>query len=443
MVLEGYGSHGIVLSSPRIPLEDENYEDVIRLNQVSKILYYEHKYSFYPSFQDDFEREYIPINELSIKYSFIFNKEYFILTIGGGIIDKKLLIEKFKENNLYGYNWLSKSSYIYHIINNILHGKKKIYQLIYEKADKINLDFDNFLIKINNILNILNLSNSNGFFFDDIKLENIVIHENKIKIIDISEPLNTNNSIEYIINKIEESKFYYIFYYPYNTISNILLYDYIGKINLIGKKDKKKNNENNNDYNENNDYNNDYHSLLYLKYYEFKSNIDYKINLLEKLVKLTNIYLPKFKIRLSLLNYCNIDNIKSYEELETLFEYKEITINILSDSLKKIYLIESKVDIIQNKKMINIIINGYKKIIDKYIINLKDKINFLLENINIYSYGFIFLEWLSKNADIITKSKNFERNFSIYLNTILLCCSNIIIINDDIFFSFTKYTNLK
>ena len=39
MVVEGKGSFGIVFSSPRIPTKEENFEDVIKLNQVSKILY--------------------------------------------------------------------------------------------------------------------------------------------------------------------------------------------------------------------------------------------------------------------------------------------------------------------------------------------------------------------------------------------------------------------
>ena len=40
MVVEGKGTYGIVLSSPRIPILDEEYEDIKSLNQVSKLLYF-------------------------------------------------------------------------------------------------------------------------------------------------------------------------------------------------------------------------------------------------------------------------------------------------------------------------------------------------------------------------------------------------------------------
>lgn len=39
MVVLGRGSFGIILSNPRLPMIDEKYDDVINLNQVSKILY--------------------------------------------------------------------------------------------------------------------------------------------------------------------------------------------------------------------------------------------------------------------------------------------------------------------------------------------------------------------------------------------------------------------
>jgi hypothetical protein len=60
MVVEGFGSFGIVLSSPRIPLIDESTEDILNLNEVSKILinYSHQKKSYLPADDDDIKKEY-------------------------------------------------------------------------------------------------------------------------------------------------------------------------------------------------------------------------------------------------------------------------------------------------------------------------------------------------------------------------------------------------
>lgn len=48
MVVDGNGSYGIVLSSPRISLANENYEDIKELEQVSKLLYHMVGNKYYP-----------------------------------------------------------------------------------------------------------------------------------------------------------------------------------------------------------------------------------------------------------------------------------------------------------------------------------------------------------------------------------------------------------
>jgi hypothetical protein len=84
MVLEGKGSFGLVFSSPRIPIINEKYEDVINLNQVSKLLYKCENKKYYPETQNNIVKTFDNVLELVKDYPHIFCDENFILPIKGG-----------------------------------------------------------------------------------------------------------------------------------------------------------------------------------------------------------------------------------------------------------------------------------------------------------------------------------------------------------------------
>lgn len=76
------------------------------------------------------------------------------------------------------------------------------------------------------------------------------------------------------VKKIVEAKFHDIMYFPYDTLSLILLYEFIGKINKICYL----NNEN-------------YNKILESNTVECTTYIKYKLSLFDNLVLLWNKYL--------------------------------------------------------------------------------------------------------------------------------------------------------
>ena len=98
MVVLGCGAYGMVLTEPRIPNMNEDYTSVISLNQVSKKLFNEITDTNYiPANAYEFDLEYTSIIELIKKYPNIFDSKYFMLPIGGGVIDKKKFFNEFKK----------------------------------------------------------------------------------------------------------------------------------------------------------------------------------------------------------------------------------------------------------------------------------------------------------------------------------------------------------
>ena len=427
MVVLGCGSSGIVLSEPRIPVINENYSDVIKLDQVSKILYIKNKDEQYvPAKFNDFEIEYTNIKKIIEENNDIFNNNYFLIPIDGGIIDKKKFIEEFNKGDIYCFNWLSKSKSYYNILNSLLNESDDLYQIIYDKGTKISTNIFVFLDKIINIKNILEIANKKGFYFDDIKLENLIYHDSNIKIIDFSEIINLNLSYDKIVEQITNSKFNCVYYFPYNTISNLLLYEYINKINKIGYLN----------------INTNYFSLLYTNSIEYAINVKYKIKLINNLSWIFNKYLPNYKIKIKLLNYKFIDKINSEEDFQNLSEFESINMEDFTYSLlnilafEKIYFNEYE----NNKTIINNTIKCYKNLIDKmYLDNKKQKIEFLLKNINIYSFGFIFVNWLYKNLNYIVNNSDLKIQLIKMFDIIILYCTNIILIDDNLYFAYPVY----
>ena len=240
------------------------------MNQVSKLLYYIVDNKYYPEKKEHIINSYDNIIKLVKEHPDIFNNDNFMLPIKGGYIDKFKFVLEFNDKELdYGYNWLSNSKKYFDIIQQLISHSDDVFQIIYEKGTPINYDFDAFIFRMNDIYNTLVLCNKKGFYLDDLKYVNLIVHNDKIKIIDFDEPINLNILIDECEKKIAEAKFHNIMYFPYDTLSLILLYDFIGKINKIG-----------------NLINGNYYKILESCTYEFTENVKHKLSLFDNLVLL-------------------------------------------------------------------------------------------------------------------------------------------------------------
>jgi hypothetical protein len=431
MVVEGIGSFGIVLSSPRIPLIDESTEDILNLNEVSKILinYSHQKKSYLPAEDDDIKKEYENIINLVSSNPEIFNQNNFLLPLSGGYINKNKFIKNYNESKYFNFEWLSCSTKFLNILNNLLSNKnKEIFQIIYPKGQKINLSSKNFIIMMSNVLNTLYIANRNGFYFDDLKLDNLLIHDNKIKIIDFAEPINLNNKIEKVKKQILESKLMSIFYFPYNIISNILIFEYIDKLNIIGKIE-----------------NNDYHKLIFNNYLVFNNNIEYKKKIIYDFINLWEITLPYFKVKMNVLSGEIINDFDNdLDEIYSSMEIIEIDFKIFKKSIEiflnyDLYYVSLYSNIYHNNKLItNNFVEIYKKFLEKTKKSNIEKLSYLLGKLNMNSFGTIFLQWLNKN---LTKTK-IETLKKIISVTCLSCLDTIIVENQFIFISMVNYSDI-
>lgn len=429
MVVLGRGSYGIVLSNPRLPIICESFDEVINLNHVSKILYdttyKDNKKVYIPCSLTDFDYEYKDIIKLSQDYNQIFNYEYFILPIKAGILNKEEFVNKYNNSDKnYNFEWLSKSITNLKIINELLQNPNDIYQIIYEKGEKITSDINIFMNGIKNIFEIIKISNGAGFFFDDLKLDNLVLHNNKIKMIDFSCPINTNFTDEKIIKQIIDSKLKIINYFPYCSLVNIMLYENINKINLIG---------NMKNYN--------YYSLLYLHKLEYESNVKYKINQIHKLLYLSNKYFEDYYVEIRLINYKVFNKIKCIQDIYLYSDMKKINLSDFSSSILELLLYDNNnlENNYANINLINEIFIAYGELVNKLHhdqSNWIEKITFLLKNINLYSFGFIFVDWIVKNVNSKTDINLVKDKLIKIFNIIIYTCTNYIILDNDLYFSF-------
>ena len=421
MVLEGYGSYGIVLSTPRIPLNNEDYDNIKNLDQVSKILYSEKHGNYTPSTKENINYEYFDVIKLHLNYTYIFNSNYFMIPINAGIINKVNFINKM---NKYNYSWMSNSKICYNILYDLIKSKDNIYQIIYERGEKIKLNLEVFFEKIKNIYKILKLSNYNGFFFDDFKYDNLILHNIKIKIIDYSEPINTNKTMQEINVQLIKSKLNNIFYFLYPIIPNILLYELISNLDLISSVNVE---------------NDNYSYLINNVYTEYYININYMKKLLDNLCRTCKINDCDTFIEIVVLHYTKINDITCYDDLESKYEKITVTMETFIQSLKLILFSKINFYDLYNKNIINLTINYYKKLISKIYPTQNEQINFYLKIINIYSFGILFLEYIHKNKDLSKKSIDIKNILEKISSLIIKCCSPILIIDDDIYYSFPKY----
>ena len=451
MVVEGKGSFGIVFSSPRIPTEEENYEDVIKLNQVSKILYYIIDNKYYPEEKENFKKTYDNILQLIEEYPNIFNDENFILPIKAGYINKNELALKYKNNEFgLGFDWISKSTNNMNILNQLILHNDEIYQVVYEKGTPIKYNFDTFLLKMTDICDLLFLCDKNGFYFDDLKYHNLIVHNDKIKIIDFEEPINLNLPETEYTKMIDESKFFNIMYYAYDTISNLLLFEFTDNISRLCYYETQ-----------------NYYKILddninkYSKYVEYKLYIyNFLTNLWKKHINDYTVSVDAFDLELFKMK--EIDTLdfnyhfESNNHKKMIFDSKKsikIDLNTFVESMSIIHVCfiikDINSSIYDNSELvdtINEILSLNKKFIKLTQKNKKDILSYLLSNINICSYGFTYLSWLKINIDNEIKNISLDkRNLMLkkIIDIIVNCCLNFVIIDKKIYLLDRNYENLK
>lgn len=444
MVILGSGSFGIVISNPRIPIIDETYSDIIGLDEVSKILYTESKSSenshnstfnsnnleYYPADYEEFKFEYDDIIEFSNKYCFIFNNNYFMLPVKGGMINKEKFVKKFNTCEEYNFSWLNNSKNYFKIFKELFSSNLNLYQIVYKRGNKINLDIENFFVKILNVYECLKIANNAGIFFDDIKYENLIYHEEKIKIIDYSCPLDTNDNFENLIKNISKSKLFNIYYFPYDAISNVLLYEFADQIETI--------------YFIKYDF--EYYKLIFQNYIEFESNVNYKRKIIDYLYELCETIIPDYKVKLKLIDFEDIQNLDIGLTSENVQNYLKTIYIGWNELLESIDFLTGK-NLInkKNELVVNKLIQTYKKYFNILYKEKKNRIISLLKKINLYSYGIIFIDWISKNKKkfIENKDMDYSGSFKRFLNIIGYCCSNFLIVENKIYFSNYDYNNIN
>lgn len=440
MVILGCGSFGVVLAKPRIPLDNERLDDIVDKNQVSKLLYTrDSKGIYHPAEHDEFDFEYTNVLELANKYPNVFSPNYFMIPINGGPINKEKFCFEFTNNERYNYrSWLGGSRNNYKIIHNLITSPKELYQVIFDRGEKVSSNTHEFLTRIINVKNALDIAFLNGFYFDDIKLENLITHDNTIKIIDFSLPINLgfsdNNESELednftekfskCVEQIAESKLNHIYYYPYDVVSNLLLFDYIERMDLIGKIGKIGTSETGKNY----------YSLMYIMSEKFHSNISYRMKMFKNLLLVGDKYLHDYSTQIKLFDLKLLNMVENEEDVLRLSEYKTINLDDFTYYNLRIMTFDTDNygEYTHNENIINNMIMYYHQYIEKiYRQDKLKKINFLLKNINSYSFGFVIVSWLYENMG--HSYIRFTEDLSKLFDIIIMSCTNVIILNENFY----------
>ena len=393
--IEGNGTYGVVYSNPRLPYlkkfkfykkiinnennncdidtsnnsdidnnddlsngeedkDDYNSDDFLK-NEVSKLFF-------------DFDCYQTELQEyIYILSNYNIPSEYFNIPLNYGITNKKFIF-----NNSTLFNYLKTKKKIKDIY--LLYLKSK-YQITYLKGIKIEkIDIYNNFNKNENILFAVKFLNNNNYLFDDLKNDNLLFFNNKIKIIDFSTIIHIN---DITLTKLKKSMLTTVYYHIYNPIFNSLLY-YYAHLNE-------------------NKFISVYNIIKNINYLEKDDdNINY-IFYSKNLVKNTYDFITIFD---------KINNIKK--------NYKDIYFYLYQENKDNYY---------------NIILNNFIEYFNnKYNNNINNIIKDLISRINIYSLGIIFLEYIH--------TYSYQKpNNNIFINEIFdifkLCCLQFNIINND------------
>ena len=188
-----YGSFGIVVSNPRIPLESETYDKINTSYEVSKLFFDE------KSFIDEIEK-YSKLKSILDHSMFLFEKSY-------GLSNINNLIEN--SQTIYTREWYKCGLNMYEIYSinryldyNIFIESSKIYQIVFDCMITLDdLDFNTSNLKEickENLISIIKFLHDNNLYVDDFKKENIVYNDqtNKFMLIDLTSIVTLQEVIE-------------------------------------------------------------------------------------------------------------------------------------------------------------------------------------------------------------------------------------------------------
>ena len=446
-IVEGRGSYGIVVSNPRVAFKDEHFVDVILIDdEVSKIFITKDS-------EINMITEIELYNKIISNHTDIITHDNYMLPIKYGEIDK--LSFSNKSNNWF-YD-INNNNYKQILNNNIL-TVNKLYQITFNKGTPIDYNLSDFLIKILDIINCVKINIQNNLYFDDLKLNNLIKHDNKIKIIDFSSLIDLNGLSENeVFGNIMKSFLYEHFYIINNPIVSILLSTKNIKNNKIIK-----------NYIEMVYINNDNYEK-YLKnnyYYRFLYKIDKSIYITLDIYNITTQKIESINVNNTyLINYFNVlhsyiiknnidllkDKINSLDKQTNDSIYKMIelkknnNINEINELNEKITEYLLNIDKLKEKKeTLSEYYNRYIQDIRLYTDCLFHKLSNILDNLGkrykllelsqIYMIGMIFMFKLNNYFEL-NNSYNVEL-VKKYLKIISMCClifgkTN----NDDLFYT--------
>jgi hypothetical protein len=257
------------------------------------------------------------------------------------------------------------------------------------------------------------------------------LHNEDIKIIDFEEPINLNLPDNEYIEIVLNSKFNSIMYYPYDVISNVLLYEFIGEIDKIGNLEK-----------------NNYYNLLLVNAHEQSDNVMCKIKFYDTMIEIWKKYAPELFFELDVydVEMLNVETNKKMFRLDV--ETFEKSIKIIYDGYflsnmsnfsfckhfdeKKISGVINDVFCL-NKKFIELMTNN----------NFKDKISYILSKSNIHSFGFMFLQWFCDEVNNILKSDNRKTVIKKIFEIVVKSCLNFILKDEKLYLTTTNYYDIE
>jgi serine/threonine protein kinase len=195
-----YGSSGIVVSNPRIPLEQETYEQIKLLTQVSKLFFCNE------SFNNEVKK-YSDLRLVLDHSMFLFEKSY-------GLSNIEELVKL--SDSIYTSTWYDCGLSLYYIytVNRYLDydvfiKSSRIFQLVFDQMITLDkLDFNNYYLKdlcVQDLTNIINFVHSHNLYIDDFKPENIVYNPTTnrfmaidlVSIVTVQEVINNKTTWTY------------------------------------------------------------------------------------------------------------------------------------------------------------------------------------------------------------------------------------------------------
>ena len=398
----GEGSYGQIISNPRLPFDNEKIINLINLDEVSKIFIDNDEYNY--EVKSYTENNFL--NEL---------KDFIVLPIKYGKIN-------YDEFNNYDIEYINDYNNKVQIIKSF-----HINHITFPKGNSIfkSLKSNNdFIFKLDNVIKCVIYFYYNNLFFPDLKFVNSIEIDDQYKLIDIASIIQIDkedikNTLDKLFNE-ENGLFYDNYFYSPHSLIPILYLRYINCI-LIS---------------------NDFSSIKNI-IYPINSNEFYKFIFLEKSKNIKS-YIQNIKYIEKIFNFdkmyncalnfeivlINIKNNKNVNLIITDSNIYKILNELYYERLGCIYLDN---DLKNNEKYITNYLELYNKYINYIILNntnntnnneidFKNIIKYLLDKIQLYSFGIFILEFIKKYYN----NCSFDENYCNLLKLVLMSCISII-----------------